>query len=168
MKSRHDGADRNVEDLRGLRVAELADVDKYEHVAEVMRHRREGLGDVVLRQPLENSLLVALVGRVETVVEEVVALLERLGVRCPLRAAAAVYVQVREDAQEPRAEVRPGSERLPTPKGTCIRLLHQVLGLFLAARDPTGHSVHLVCKRKRFLLEMDTISRASCDSPGLL
>ena len=78
MKARHDGADRDVEDLRGLRVAELADVDEDEHVAEVVRHRRERLGDVVLREPLENALLVALVGRVEAVVEEVVAFLERL------------------------------------------------------------------------------------------
>ena len=108
------------------------------------------------------------VGRLEPVVEEVVAFLERLLIRCPLRAAAAVDVQVREDAQQPGAKIGPGSERLPAPKRPGVRLLHQVLGFFLAARDPTCDSIYLVCKRKRFLLEMDTISRALCDSPGFL
>src|SRR4029077_13196424 len=94
--------------------------------------------------------------------------LERLLIGRPLRAASAVDVQVREDAQEPCAEVRARSERLPAPKRTRVGLLHQILGFFLVARDPTGHSIYLVCKRKRFLLEMDTVSRTLCDSPGFL
>ena len=48
MKARHDGADRNVEDLRGIRIAELADVDEDENVPEVVRHRSERLGDVIV------------------------------------------------------------------------------------------------------------------------
>ena len=106
--------------------------------------------------------------RLEPVVEEVVAFLERLLIRRPLGAPAAVDVQVREDAQKPRAEVRPGRVRLPAPKCPGVGLLHQILGLFLGAGDPSGHPIYLVCKRKRFLLELDAITRALCDSPGFL
>ena len=38
----------------------------------------------------------------------------------------------------------------------------------LEPRDATGHSVHLICKRKRFLLESDAITRAFCQPPGLV
>ena len=64
-------------------VAEVADVDEHDHVPEVVRHGRERRHDVVLREPLVDALLVdvRLARRLlEAVVEEVVALLERLQV----------------------------------------------------------------------------------------
>ena len=54
MEAGHDGADRDVEDLRRVLVGEVADVDEHDHVAEVVRHGRERRDDVVLRQPLDD------------------------------------------------------------------------------------------------------------------
>src|SRR6185503_8539547 len=169
MKARHDGADRDVQDLRRLRVAEVRDVDEDEHVSKVVRHARERLSDVVLGEPLEDALLVGLARRrLEPVVENVVAFLERLLVRRALRATAAVDVQVREDPQQPRAKVRPGRVRLPAPERPRVGFLHQVLGLFLGAGNAPSHPIDLICKRKRLLLESNAISRALCDPPGFL
>ena len=111
MQPRHDGPDRDVEDLRRVRVGEVADVDQDDHVAEVVRHLRRARRTIaVLRQPLVDALLVGdrPPGLLELVDEEVVALLERLHVRRALQPAAAVDVEVREDAEEPGAQVRPG------------------------------------------------------------
>jgi len=47
MKTGHDGADRDVEDLRGIGVREVAEVDEHEHVAEVVRDFGEGCDDIV-------------------------------------------------------------------------------------------------------------------------
>ena len=91
MQTRHHGADRDVEDLRRVGVAEVADVDEHDHVAEVVRHLGERGDDVVLREPLDDPLLVRARRRRrlrELVVEEVVALLQRLrrrGARCARR-----------------------------------------------------------------------------------
>ena len=38
VQPRHHRADRDVEDLGRVRVAEVAEIDKHEHVAEVVRH----------------------------------------------------------------------------------------------------------------------------------
>ena len=62
----------------------------------------------------------------------------------------------------------PGREGLPAAEGPGVRLLHQVLGLFLGPRDAPSHSVDLICKRKRLLLESDAITRAFCQPPGLV
>ena len=109
MEPRHDGAHRDVEDLGRVGVAELADVDEDDDVAEVVRQLGERADDVVLREPLDDALLVerllALGGR-ELVGEEVVALLERLLVGRPLELAPAIEVQVRQDPEEPGAHVR--------------------------------------------------------------
>ena len=48
VQSAHHGADRDVEDLRRVRVAEVADVDQHEHVTKVVRHLRERIDDRVL------------------------------------------------------------------------------------------------------------------------
>ena len=63
MKARHDGADRNVENLRRLGVGEVADVDQDDDVPEVVRDLRQRLGDVILREPVEDALLLGLAGR---------------------------------------------------------------------------------------------------------
>ena len=122
---------------------------------------------MVLRESLEHALLIGLAGDVlDPVVEEVVALLQWLLVGRPLCAAPAVDVQIREDAQQPGAQVRPGRVRLPAAERPRVGLLHQVLGLFLGARDASSHAVNLICKRKRLLLEVDAIARVLCQSPG--
>src|SRR5712691_2621950 len=114
MQTRHDGPDRDVEDLRGVLVAEVAEIDQHDHVAEVVRDGRERRDDVVLRQPLDDPLLVRRAdGLLELVVQEVVAFLERLDVGGALLTAATVDVEVREDPQQPRPQIRPGTERLP-------------------------------------------------------
>jgi len=55
-------------------------------------------------------------GLLQPVVEEVVAFLERLHVGRALLPSTAVDVEVRQDPQEPRAEIRPGLERAPGPE----------------------------------------------------
>ena len=111
MQAGHDGADRDVEDLRRVRVGEVADVDEHEHVAEVVRHLGERLDDVVLREPLDDALLVGrLALRLLELVREVVVALPRAAASSGVRwiAAAAVDVQVGEDPQQPGAQVRAG------------------------------------------------------------
>ena len=58
VQAGHDGADRDVEDLRRLLVGEVADVDEHDDVAEVVRHVRRGRRRSVLREPLDDALLV--------------------------------------------------------------------------------------------------------------
>ena len=58
MQARHDGADRDVEDLRGVGVAELAQVDEDDDVAEIVRELGERVDDTALREPLDDLLLV--------------------------------------------------------------------------------------------------------------
>ena len=58
MKTGHDGADRDVQDLGRVRVAEVAEVNEHEHVTEVVRHCGERRHDVVLRQTLYDLVLV--------------------------------------------------------------------------------------------------------------
>ena len=55
MESGHHGSDRDVEDLRGVGVGEVSDVDEDDHVAEVVRHLGERADHVVLGQPLEEG-----------------------------------------------------------------------------------------------------------------
>ena len=47
MEAGHDGADRDVEDLRGVGVREVAEVDEHEHVTEVVRDFGESCDDIV-------------------------------------------------------------------------------------------------------------------------
>src|SRR5205814_1541790 len=84
--------DRDVEDVRRVLVAEVADVDENDHVAEVVRDRCERRDDVVLRQPFHDALLVGrgAVGLGELVVEVVVVRLERRGLRRTLPATATI------------------------------------------------------------------------------
>ena len=96
-------------------------------VTEIVRHLGERLDDAVLREPLDHALLVGvLVGDrgLELVVEEVVAFLERLGVGRALHAAAAVDVQVGQDAQQPGAQVRARLVLLPGAEGARVGVLH--------------------------------------------
>ena len=74
-------------------------------------HLRQRGDDVVLREPLDDRVLVGggLARRVlELVVEVVVAFLERLHLGGALLPPAAVDVQVGEDPQEPRTRFVPG------------------------------------------------------------
>src|SRR2546426_3118826 len=73
MQAGHHGPDRNVEDLGGIGVAEVADVDEHEHVAEVVRDLRQRSDGIVLGEPPVDTFLVRLAGLLELVVEEVVA-----------------------------------------------------------------------------------------------
>jgi len=80
MEARHHRADRDVEDLRRVRVREVADVDEHDDLAELWRDVSERVHDGILRQALDDTLLVEdLLARrgCELVGEEVVALLAR-------------------------------------------------------------------------------------------
>ena len=84
VQPRHHRADRDVEDLRGLRVAELADVDEDDRVAVLVGQLGERVHDAILRQTLDDALLVEhLLARDlrKPVGEVVVAFLQRLEVR---------------------------------------------------------------------------------------
>ena len=116
MQPGHDGADRDVEDLCGVRVAELAEVDEHDHVAEVVRQVGERVDDASLREPLDDLLLLECLlalDRRQPVGEVVVAFLERRQVRRSLLPPAAVDVEVGEDAQQPRTQVRTRCVALP-------------------------------------------------------
>ena len=56
MQAGHHGPDWNVENLGRIGVAEIADVDEHDDITEVMGHRGESLGHVVL---LETGRVVA-------------------------------------------------------------------------------------------------------------
>src|SRR5262249_21478205 len=86
------------------------------------------------------------------------AFLERLHLGRALRAAAAVDVQVREDPQEPRPQVRAGRERAPTPERPCVRLLHEILGLLARRDEPARDAVDLVGELERLLLEVHAVA----------
>ncbi len=164
MEARHHGPDRDVEDLSSIRVGELSDVDEHDHVSEVVRHIGEGLDDRVLAQPLEHTLLVGVLTghlRLELVVEVVVAGLavERRRCRGALLSPAAVDVQVREDPQQPRAQVRPGRVLPPRAKRALVGLLHEVVGLLARARQTACNAVDLVTQLQRLLLEANTVPR---------
>ena len=65
---------------------------------------------ISLRQLLDHAFLVGVRvadARLELVVEEVIALFQRLRLGLPLDAAAPVDVEVREDPEEPRPEAAP-------------------------------------------------------------
>jgi hypothetical protein len=70
-----------------------------------------------------------------------------------LDAAATVDVEVREDAEEPGAHVRPRGEAAPATEGPRIRFLHQILRFFPSGNKPSCHTVDLIGERERFLLE---------------
>src|SRR5215210_5325964 len=93
--------------------------------------------------------------------------LERLHVGGALLTAAAVDVQVREDPQQPRAQVRPRLERTPAAERPRIRLLHQVLGLVARADEMAGDSIDLIRQCKRVLLETHAVARFSCELPSV-
>ena len=95
----------------------------------------------------------------EPVVEVVVVRLERLHLRRPLLAAATVDVEVREDPQQPRAEVRARLERLPAAERARVGVLHEILGLLARAGEMPGDAVHLVGESERVLLEPDPVAR---------
>ena len=117
MQAGHDRPHRDVEDLRGIGVAEVADVDQHDHVAEVVRHVGERLHDgpaTAARRPAPRRSACRRPPRGG-----------RRGSSRPPRAAAcrahaapapAVDVEVREDAQQPRAQVGPRVERAPVRK----------------------------------------------------
>ena len=172
MQTRHDGADRDVEDLGRLGVGEAADVDEHDDVAEVVRHLGERLDDAVLREPREHALLLlglrVAARRGQAVVEEVVALLHRLGLRPALPRARPVDVQVREDAEQPGAQVRAGLVRAPAPERPRVGLLHQILGLLTRPDQPPGDVVDLVGELERFLLEAHPPARIVRELPRLL
>jgi hypothetical protein len=167
VQARHHRADRNVENLRSVRIREVADVHQHDDVAEVMRHLRKRTDDIVLRQPLDDPFLIArpVTRCLELVVEEVVAFLERLRVRRALLLAAAIDVQVRQDPQQPCPQVRAGRERAPAPKRARIRFLHQILGLLAGTDEVTGHPINLIRQCKRVLLEAHAVARFRCQLP---
>ena len=123
----------------------------------------------VLREALDHALLVGVLvgdGRLELVVEEVVAFLERLRVGAALRAAAAVDVEVREDAQEPGAQVGAGLVLLPGAEGACVGVLDEVFGFLAGAGEPPGDTVDLVAQLERLFLEANTVTLNLRDAAG--
>ena len=143
MQARHNCADRDVQDLRRVGIGELADVDKHDHVTEIVRHLGERIDDRILAQALQHPLSSGFSSgdlRLELVVEEVVAGLgvERRGLRRALLAATAVDVQVRQNPEQPRTQVRAGRVLAPRAESPLIGLLDEILGLLARARRAGG------------------------------
>src|SRR4249920_892240 len=168
VESRHDGSDGHVEDLCGISVRKVPDVDQHDDVAELRLDLRQGVHDRVLRQALDDLVRLERFlagGRGHLVREVVVGLFELLRLRRALDLATPVDVQVREDAEEPRAQVRPRCERPPTPKCPCVRLLHQILCLLTRADESSRNPVHLVGEGERLLLEACAVAGLRGDPP---
>src|SRR5581483_5483311 len=90
--------------------------------------------------------------------EVVVAFLERRLLRSALHTAAAVDVQVREDAEQPGPEVRARLVLLPRAERSRVRVLHEVLGLLPRAGQPPCNAVDLVAQLQCLFFEADTIT----------
>src|SRR5262245_35201783 len=86
-----------------------------------------------------------------------VALLHRLEVGRALDLAAAIEVEVGEDAEEPGSEVRPRGVRAPTPEGPPIGFLDKILCFLTGTDEPAGHAIDLVGKFQGLFLEADPI-----------
>ncbi len=156
MQPGHHGADRDAENLCSILVAEVADVDEHDHVAEVVRHLGQRGDDVVLREPFDDTILVGrAVGLRELVVQVVVVRFERLQLRRTLIAPSAIDVEVRQDPQQPRAQIRTRRVRAPASKCARVRLLDEIVRLFPRVREMPRDAVDLVGQPERLLFEAD-------------
>ena len=169
MQPRHDCPDRDVEDLRRVGIREVPDVDEHDHVTEVVRYFGECFDHVVLRETLDDAVLVGRTvrGLFEPVVEEVVPFLERLRIWLPLDPTPAIDVQVREDAKQPGTKIRSGRERAPRTKRARVSLLHQVVGLLAGTHEMARDSINLIRQCKSVLLEAHAVACSRCQPPSL-
>src|SRR5882724_11836564 len=152
---RLDRADRYPQDARGLFPAPLLHVAEQHYRAVVLRERLQGALDVAsdqrhqpgqLRVPEEPRLFIA-------------HSLERLRLFGAVRPGhlaftvpEAVDEAVAQDAGEPGAHARSGTERLARLEGAQVRLLHQVARVRLAAREPERETVGAVEHGQRLFL----------------
>src|SRR4029453_13288416 len=169
VQARHDRADRNVEDLRRIAVAEVGEIDEQDDVPEVVWKISERRDGVVLGEPLPDATPVGVpVTRLfQAVVEELVVLLQRLLVGSALDLAAAVDVQVGKNPEEPGAEVRPGLEGSPRAKGAGVGVLNEVLRLLTGAGQSPRHLVDLIGQLQCLLFEADTVACLACQLPRI-
>jgi len=79
-----------------------------------------------------------------------------------------VDVEVRENAQEPGAQVRSGGELAPRTEGTLVRLLHQILGFLTGADKASCHAVDLIAQLERLLLKTNTSPRFLREPAGVI
>src|SRR4029453_3163060 len=89
----------------------------------------------------------------------------RLG--APLVATGAVDVEVREDPEQPGAQVRAGRERAPAAEGALIGLLDEVLGLLAGVDEPARDPEDLIGELERLLLEAHAVARLVGDAAPL-
>ena len=113
------------------------------------------------------SSSLAPVSTLEAVVEEVVAFLDRLRRGRALLAAAAVDVEVREDAHEPRAQIRARRIGAPAAEGPRVGLLDEVLGLLARRDEPSRDPIDLIRQLQHLLLEANTLARLFCDATSI-
>ena len=101
----------------------------------------------------------------ELVVEEIVVRLERpASAACAASRRPAVDVEVREDAQQPRAEIRPGLVRAPASERARVRLLDELVGVLARVREVARDAVHLIGERERLFLEAHAVARLGRDA----
>ena len=90
--------------------------------------------------------------------EVVVAFLDRLHIRCALDLATPVEVEVREDAQQPGAEIRARGVGAPAPECTTVGVLDKILSLFTGSDEPACYAIHLVGESECLFLEANAIA----------
>ena len=157
MQAAHHGADRARHDVGDLLVGELFHVAQDDGELELLRQRVERAANLALDDGQERDLLrvaqLAHRGGADPAVGE------RVGVR-PLEqglletpAAVLVDEGVREDAEEPRLEVRPHQELVASPHRLHERVLNEVFGLGRVPGEAAGDPVHGVHVREGFLGE---------------
>ena len=95
----------------------------------------------------------------------VLLIVDRLHVGRALLTPSTVDVQIREDPEQPRAEVGARAVRAPAAKRTGVRLLHEILGLLTRADESPGHPVHLIGELQGLLLETHAVT-GLCRDPA--
>ncbi len=99
--------------------------------------------------------------------EVVVALFDRLHVGCSLHLATPVEVEVREDPEQPGAEVRARGVRLPAPERSTVGVLDKILSLLSGSDESARDAIHLVGERESLFLEANAIARLRRDPASI-
>ena len=148
MQTRHHRAQRDIQNLRNILVREPLHIGVVHHHAEILRQLVQSLTNLRIRQGAQRLRL----GRTQTHRIMLTGLsqlpiLHRLTLRL-LRLTLTLTVQIdvciRQDAVQPRLQVRTLGELVVRSKSLHVGFLHQVFSIGRVAAHPQGGSVELI------------------------
>ena len=160
---RHHRADRHVEHPRDVGVRKLLDVPQPDRLAEIIRELVErGLQIRIECRPGQQLLgRLVLAGPVDRLFHRFAVHVHRIAHVVPPH----VPERVVEDREEPRFEVRAALELRGRTKGLQVGLLHEILGILRAPRQPERGAVQAVDVGERFGGENVFVDRLGSASP---